>query len=158
MYATTLIQRAMDNPEIDGLLLGKEVPGLEINGAAYNFGQKTQFLSEFFPAMAKNGMRAEVLRASSDQYMNVFWILKKGFWLCGVYLNHPERMATIVAMTHFPGHSFYGLDFIAEKLDLKEIDTKGLEGLLAERAADMLNTIPKQKHTGQKRILVLGDD
>lgn len=153
MYATTLIHRAMDGPEIGSLLLGRNVPGLEITGAAYNFGPKTAFLSQFFPAMAENGMRAKTIRYSSDERMELFWVLKKGFWLCGVYLNHPETIATVVELAPSPALSFYGLDLIAEKLDLRQGDIKGLEGLLAERAADMIVTIPKQK-----RIVMLEED
>ena len=152
MYTTTLIMHPMARPETGGLLLGREVPGLDVIGAAYNFGSKTRFLSEIFPAVAENGMRANVISSSSDQYMDIFWVLKKGFWLCGAYLNHPESIATIVAISPYPGLSFYGRDLIAEKLDLKQGEIKGLESLLAERAADMINTIPRQK-----RILKLVD-
>ncbi len=153
MYATTLIHRAMDGPEIGSLLRGRDVPGLEITGAAYNFGPKTPFLSQSFLAMAENGMRAKTIHYSSDERMELFWILKKNFWLCGVYLNHPETIATVVELAPSPALSFYGLDLIAEKLDLRKGDIKGLEGLLAERATDMIVTIPKQG-----RIVMLEGD
>lgn len=153
MYAATLIHQAMDNPKVGNLLIGREVPGLEITGAAYNFGPKTHFLSQFFPAMVANGMRAETLRYSSDERMEFFWVLKKGFWLCGVYLNHPETIATAVELAPSPALSFYGLDLIAERLDLRRGNIKGLEGLLAERATEMINIIPKQR-----RIVVLEED
>ena len=152
MYTTTLIAHPMARAEAGGLL-GREVSGLDIIGAAYNFGPKTKLMASLFPEIAQNGMGANVLSDLSDVYTSTFWVLKKGFWLCGAYLNHPERIATIVAISPYPGLSFYGRDLIAEKLDLKEGEVKGIEGLLAERAAHIINTIPKPKH-----ILVLGDN
>lgn len=129
-------------------LLGRGAQGLTVLGAAYKLGDKTQSIMEYFPKIVRNGVGAEVLLTSSHhsnhQSTQMIYVLKPGFWLCGVYVNYWENIATIVAISDNRMLSFYGLTLLAEKLYLKEGEVNGLENQLAERTMQLIRTIPRR--------------
>lgn len=131
-----------------GALLGPDARGLYVLGAAYTLGKLTRPLMEYFPHVAQNGMKAQVLLVSQNYHTEHVWVLKKGFWLCRVDVNYLENIATAVAISDNVALASHSLSLLAEKLRLVDgdEDVKGLEGLLAERTKELIMAIPKGRN------------
>lgn len=135
-------------------LLGQDARGLHVLGASYKPRHETWPLMDGFPAVAQNGLKAEVILITQDAHTQRLWVLKRMFWLCRVDVNYKEEIATIVSMSDNKAFSAYGLNILAQKLMLEEDKTgvRGLEELLAERTKEIIVKMPKPR-----RAVILGD-
>ena len=146
-----------------GRIIGRDAPGLQLLGAMYNFGKTTEIKADLFPEIMQNGVNAKLLLIASHNdgsahYSETFFVLKPRFWLCGIYLNHTERVVTVVSASDNTALALHGIDIMAwklglsQRLEVREGGIGGLEHLLAERAIELILKVPKKRVIG-----IIGD-
>ena len=148
---------AVGHPTDIGKYIGRAAPGLEIIGAMYVLGNRTDETAAKLQQIAQNDMNAMVLLRSSyhsdsTQHTERIYVVKQKLWFCVIHLNHSEGLGTLVSMSDNKGLALHCIDVMAEKLALPkgEAIAEGalgrLEYFMADLAMEAIITVPKTRY------------
>lgn len=132
-----------------GPLLGRDARGLSVLGAVFHPHHTTPSIMEFLPRILEHNIKAQAFHRGSHQSWHEtsekVFALKPKLWVCGVFMNYRETIATLVALSDNSAFSHSGITLIAETLGMVAGTERinGLEELLADRAREIILSVPR---------------